>query len=409
MDEAVRVLGVTLDLIARHALHRIARPVGAHVGENLRTVRQKLHEEHAETVQHVVLRREDVGLADAVPVEGGVEERFRKVAVRIEVRPLPLTLEPGGDGVVTHHFLFASLGQVRIAVHQVLDDDHHLHDKFPLLVLDFAGFLQLGRVLVKAFGALRLRPGERFFVFFLVVDLFGDAAHELYLVHGFHAHAEIFLDEAGIDDRAADAHRHRTDLQIGLAAHRGSRNRSAPEAEELFAHVVRDGGVVSFLHLMPVDAERRKTLLRMGGENGGEIDRARTLRAVEAPDRLDGVGIGVHGLGAVAPAGRHGEGDVHAFLAEFVSAGGGFSHASDGGVRDHDLHGLAIGVAEVVGEELCGGFRHVHRLILEGFTHLERTASSVDGRADADDRIIADESGFCHNQFLPLTKDSFWA
>ena len=178
---------------------------------------------------------------------------------------------------------------------------------------------------------------------------------------------------------------------------RGSMMEPPSEPEELFLYVVRDGGVVRVLNLVAVNAEGRQALLGVGGENGGQIDRAGTLRAVEAPDRLDGVRIGVHGLGAVAPAGRHGEGDVHAGFAELVGTGGGFAHAPDGGVRDDDLDGFAVGVAEVLLEELRRGFRHVHGLILKGFAYLQGAAPSVDGGADADDRIVADESGFCHN------------
>jgi hypothetical protein len=58
-------------------------------------------EEHRHAVAGIVLCCEHVGLADAVPVETGVEQSLWEVAVRIEVRPLALALETCCDGVVT--------------------------------------------------------------------------------------------------------------------------------------------------------------------------------------------------------------------------------------------------------------------------------------------------------------------
>ena len=152
---------------------------------------------------------------------------------------------------------------------------------------------------------------------------------------------------------------------------------------------------------MAIDAEGRQALLRMGGQHGGQIHRAGALGAVEAPHALDGVAILVHGLGAIAPAGSHGQGDGDVVLAELVLAGGGLGHAADGGVGDDDLHRLAVGVAQVLLKELLCGERHVHGLLLEGFADLQRAAAAVDGGTDADDRIIANVSVLCHSNLPP--------
>ena len=72
------------------------------------------------------------GCADAVPVERRVEDRLHEVAVGQVVGPLPLALEPGGDGVVAQGlFAEAQLGQARIADHQVAGDHGHLDATTP--------------------------------------------------------------------------------------------------------------------------------------------------------------------------------------------------------------------------------------------------------------------------------------
>ena len=171
---------------------------------------------------------------------------------------------------------------------------------------------------------------------------------------------------------------------------------STSEPEQFFLHVLGNGGVVGLLDLMTVDAEGRQALLGVGGQHGGQIHRAGALGAVEAPDGLDGVAVHVHGLGAVAPAGGHGQGDGHALAAELFLAGGGLGHAADGGVGDDHLHGLAVGIAQVLLEQLRGGLGHVHGLVLKALAHLQHATTAVDGGADADDRVAAQISVLCH-------------
>ena len=79
VDDAAR--GLAFELQARHTLHGLGRPVGAHVGEDLRTVRQQVHQQHRDTVERVVLRGEGDRLPDSVPVERRVEDRLREVVV----------------------------------------------------------------------------------------------------------------------------------------------------------------------------------------------------------------------------------------------------------------------------------------------------------------------------------------
>ena len=138
---------------------------------------------------------------------------------------------------------------------------------------------------------------------------------------------------------------------------------------------------------MTVDAEGGKPLLGVGGEDGGKVHRARALRPVEAPDGLDGVRVHVHRLASVAPAGGDGDGDGDTFPGEFLGTGGGFGHATDGGVRDDALDGGAVGIAEFRAQEVCDGDGHPHRLVFQGFP--DAVHPSVDGGADADFGISA--------------------
>ena len=212
MDEALRFLRHALELVAGCLLDSLGAPVGAHVGEDLRRVRQQLAEEHAHAVERIVLGGEHVCLARAVPVERRVEHRFGEVAVRVKIRPLALALEAAGDRVVADHLFLAACGQVRVAVVEVLDDAHHLEREGPVLLLLLGGLLQLGGVLVEALGAVLAAPSERALKLRLVVDTVFHAADDLDLIDGFHAHAEVFLEEVGVHDRARDAHADGADL-----------------------------------------------------------------------------------------------------------------------------------------------------------------------------------------------------
>src|SRR5665213_2673238 len=91
--------------VTGNALDGICAPIRAHVRENLRGVREQMTKQHRSAVKTIILRRDDVRRANAVPVEGRVENRFEKIAVWLVIRPLALTLEAGSDGVVALRFL----------------------------------------------------------------------------------------------------------------------------------------------------------------------------------------------------------------------------------------------------------------------------------------------------------------
>ena len=103
MNDAVG--GQAAELFAGHSFHRVRAPVGANVRKDLGGVAQQVAEEHGRPVQEVVFRGDDIGLANAVPVEGGVQHGFQEIAVGEVVRPLPLALKSGGDGIMTQGLL----------------------------------------------------------------------------------------------------------------------------------------------------------------------------------------------------------------------------------------------------------------------------------------------------------------
>ena len=168
---------------------------------------------------------------------------------------------------MAHHLLLPAFGQVLVAVHQVLDDAHHLDYELPVLVLLLPGLLDGFRILVEALLAVGLHPGQGLLILGLVVDALCHAADDLHLVHGLHPHAQVLLDEGRVDDGAADAHADGTDLQVGFPTHGGHCHCGAAEAQELLLHVLRDGGIVRLLHVMAIDAESGQALLGMGGQH----------------------------------------------------------------------------------------------------------------------------------------------
>ena len=53
----------------------------------------------------------------------------------------------------------------------------------------------------------------------MIVDTLCHTTDDLYLINRLNSHSEIGLDEIRIDDRSADTHCYRTDLQVGFTSH----------------------------------------------------------------------------------------------------------------------------------------------------------------------------------------------
>ena len=217
MYYAAVLLSLVLEFIAGGALGGLRGPEGTHIREYLRTIREQLHEEHAEAVEHVVFRGEHHGFLFAGKVEGGIEHRLGIVAVGPVIGPLPLALEAGNDGVVAYHLLLEFLGEIGVALYEILYDAVHLYGKFPLLALFLVGKpyaallaqeLHGFGIVVAALLAVLECPRQRLFIGFVVVYALLHAAEYLYLIDGFDAQAEVFLHELLVYDGAAYAHAH---------------------------------------------------------------------------------------------------------------------------------------------------------------------------------------------------------
>ena len=276
-------------------------------------------------------------------------------------------------------------------MHEIAHDDGLLDCEFPVAVFAGAVFgLAVGCVAdVLSFVGLAVffGPFHGFAVFFGVVDAFRHAADDLGHVDRFVAHAEIFLEEVGIDHRSGDAHRYAAHREIRFAAHRGHSLCGACEAEYLLGYVGGYGVVVKILHVVTVDAECRQTFLRVGGEYRCEIYGSGALCAVEAPDSLGPVGVHIHSLASVAPAGGDGDGAAYAFALEFLVAGCGFGHPAYCGVGYHAFHGRSVAVAEVGRYEVGHSMSQGHGFLFKAFAYAALTA--VDRRTDTDFRIVA--------------------
>jgi len=289
-------------------------------------------------------------------------------------------------------FLKAQLGQTRVAVHEVAGDERHLGDELPP-VLVLLRVLPLRRVPILALLEVLADPLVRLLVLLGIVDALIDTAGELGHVDVLVAHAEVGAEEVGVDDRAGNTHGHGAHGQVGLALHLRNGQTGGRVVEEAGAHVLGDGGVVSVLHVLAVDAEGGDTDLGVACQGGGEVHGAGALSAVEAPDGVRHRGVHVGGLRAVAPAGgdRHGQADV--VLAELGGASLGLVDAADRGVSDDDLDGGAVRVTQVGGEKLGNGLRHVHGLLFERLTNA--LTAAVNSGADSDAGVV------CHYSFIP--------
>ena len=157
------------------------------------------------------------------------------------------------------------------------------------------------------------------------------------------------------------------------------------EAQQLLRHVGGDRGIGDVLDIVAVDGEGGQAPLGVGGHHRGQVHRAGALGAVKAPHRLDGLGVHVEGLGAVAPAPGDGQGGHHVLGGELVRHTGGLGPAADGGAADDALHRGAVGVLQILADEGGGASGHGHGLLLQALP--DAAPAPVDDGPDADLRI----------------------
>jgi len=240
----------TSQFVAGDAFDGLRTPVGAHVGKNLRGVGEQMTKQHRSAIETIILRRDDVGRADAVPVEGRVQDGLEKIAVGLVIRPLALALETGSDGVVALRFLAKThRGELGIADHEVAGDDRHLDGFLPFAVELFTRAFGLGRVVIFALRTILLHPRERLRIFGLIENALVHAAEKFRHVNRLDAHSQIILEERLVHDRAGDAHRDAAHAEIGFAAHQRDREPGANEAKDFFRHIGGNGLVAAVLHI----------------------------------------------------------------------------------------------------------------------------------------------------------------
>ena len=180
----------------------------------------------------------------------------------------------------------------------------------------------------------------------MIVDAEVYAAENLNHVDPLGADSEILLHEVGICERAGDTHCDRAESAVRLAAHESDRDSAACEAEDLLLDVGGNRRVVHVLNIVTVNRERGKSALCVRSHDGGEVDRAGALGAVEAPDRLGCQRVKVHRLAAVAPAGCYRKSSADVQTREFLGAESGFLAAADSGVGDYALDVRSVRVEE---------------------------------------------------------------
>ena len=201
-------------------------------------------------------------------------------------------------------------------------------------------------VVIRAFLAVCTDPGKGFFIFGAVINFFVDSPYDFAHVGVFTAHVEIVFKKIRIHDGSRDSHCDIPDGKIRLSAHQPHRKGRTGETQNLFPHIFRNAAVIRILHVFPVDSECGESLLCVSGKHGGEIDRSRALRTVEAPDRLLGERVHVHGFGSITPAGSHAECGSHIQSCEFLCTCGRFGDSADRCVRNDALDRLPVRIPE---------------------------------------------------------------
>ncbi len=238
--------------------------------------------------RRVVLGGEDVGLADAVPVEGRVEDRLHEVAVREVVGPVPLALEAAEDGVVAEGLLAeADLGQPRVADHQVAGDHGHLDRRLPVARPSARACAASprrcsprppGSAPSPRPGRARTPPGRRSPP--RSAARTRSCRRPRRACRGSPRRSRGRRSSRRCPSTTPPSERYDLPRIVATASPARAKRSS------FSSHVRGDGGVADVLHVAPVDAEGRQALLVVGGQHRREVDGAGALGAVEAPDRL---------------------------------------------------------------------------------------------------------------------------
>ncbi len=196
--------GTSGEFLAGDTLHSLGAPVCAHVGEHLSAAGEEVSEEHSDTIAGIILSSNDECLTDTVPVERSVHESLGVVAVGFPVGPLTLSLESCGYSVVTESLLLETeFAETGVAFHEVAHDECHLNDELPVGIFLLTGLALLRTVLeVLTLAGLAVLLGSLHSagILLVIVDPFLHTAEDLGLVDALIAHAEIFLEEIGVND-----------------------------------------------------------------------------------------------------------------------------------------------------------------------------------------------------------------
>ena len=209
--------------------------------------------------------------------------------------------------------------QLIASVHQLLNDNCHLNNKFKLLFFLFFCHLQFRWVLIKSDGTCFFCPFQSLLKLFVIINAFCHTTDDLYLIHRLYTHSKVGLDEIRVNNGTADTHTDRTDLQPGFTSHRSNCNCCTSESKHLFFNIFRHLHVICIQNLMSVNTKCRKSFLCMCSKNRCQIYSSRSFCCIKAPDCLNSLWIHIHCLRTVAPAWSNSKGNVYALSSELIS------------------------------------------------------------------------------------------
>ena len=258
MDNAISCQ--TGQFFTRNTFHCFRTPICTHVREYLCTVCQQMAEEHGYAVAGIIFSSYYVCFTDTVPVKRSIQQSFGVVTIRIKIRPLALSLETGGNGIVSKClFLESHFAKFRITLYQVAHDKSHLHNKLPIFVFLLTGLGLCGdiEILALIFLAILFCPCHRFSKLFFIIDTFSHATDNFSQVYRFATDAQIFLEEIRIHNRTGNTHGYATHRQIRFSAHGCYCLCGTCKTKQFFCNIGRDGIVIQILHITSVNAKSR--------------------------------------------------------------------------------------------------------------------------------------------------------
>ena len=133
---------------------------------------------------------------------------------------------------------------------------------------------------------------------------------------------------------------------------------------------------------MTIDTEGGQPFLSMGSQHSCKIHSTRTFRPIKAPYGFRVIRVHVHSLWAVAPTWGNCNGRTNTLSLKLLSTSSTLRHTTYRRISNDTLHGTAIAIAQIRGNQISHSLCQGHGLLFQTLTNTPLT--TIDRGANTD-------------------------